>query len=128
MRRGEWSRRNKEPPFRLATGAFNAAERSRTSTPCGYKNLNLARLPIPPQPRLLVGERGAILRRVGDLSSSQPVARTGGYTSRHERYAPPFDQRRPPVAAGPGRSGPSRHSRPKWEVRADRRFVSRAGG
>src|SRR5690348_11313635 len=40
----------KTPAFLGKTGAFNAAERSRTSTPCGYKNLNLARLPIPPQP------------------------------------------------------------------------------
>lgn len=40
-----------EPPSLKETGASRAAERSRTSTPCGYKNLNLARLPIPPQPR-----------------------------------------------------------------------------
>ena len=30
---------------------MNADERNRTSTPCyGHKNLNLARLPVPPHP------------------------------------------------------------------------------
>ena len=49
-------------------GAFDAAERSRTSTPCGYKNLNLARSPIPPRPR---GTAGGILCRAGGNSSLQ---------------------------------------------------------
>jgi hypothetical protein len=35
----------------LFAGAFNAAEWSRTITPReGHKALNLARLPVPPQP------------------------------------------------------------------------------
>jgi cytosine deaminase len=47
---------------------MSAAERSRTSTPCGYKNLNLARLPIPPQP---LGTQ-VILGTAVALSSKSP--------------------------------------------------------
>src|SRR5690242_16843143 len=76
---------NKKPPFtprKQGLFDFIAADRNRTCTSCGHKNLNLARLPIPPRPR----EAGASYSPQSVTSSDPPsLPRCSGGSERNWR-------------------------------------------
>src|SRR5687768_5296633 len=81
-------------PFGIA---LNAADRNRTCTSCGHKNLNLARLPIPPQPRELPGHlKCARIRvKVGATHASPSLPKRDSHPQTEDGAcpAPTFTQR-----------------------------------